>query len=82
MTNIAPAVSRLLKKSDFMIVATRTREGIHVTRLLNGGACVAIQHDGNDRKAARLANEAATVLRTKGYYVKQDGTLLFVEKTA
>jgi hypothetical protein len=77
---IATNVSRVLKQSGFMIVSTRKREGILVTHSsVTGGATVFVQID-YEPKANKIADEAAEVLREKGYFVNRDGTLLFVEK--
>jgi hypothetical protein len=77
---IAPQVSRVLKQNGFMIVSTRKREGVMVTNAsATGGATVFIQID-HEPKANKIADEAAEVLREKGYFVNRDGTLLFVQK--
>lgn len=76
---IAPVVSRVLRKNGFMIVSSRKRHGVLVTRSLKG-ATVSVQIDA-EPKGNQIAHEAAMVLREKGYFVAQDGTLLFVSKS-
>lgn len=77
---IATTVSRVLKQNGFMIVSTRKREGVMVTHsAITGGATVFVQID-YEPKANKIADEAAELLREKGYYVNRDGTLLYVEK--
>jgi hypothetical protein len=76
----APAISRLLKKAGYGVVATRLREGLLVTSDL-WGATVTAQFD-SDQTAIRRIKDVADYLGEQGFKVRVSGVFVRVFKPA
>ena len=74
----APAISRLLKKAGYGVVATRSREGLLVSKH-SDGAVVTAQFD-LDEMAIRRAKDVAEFLRLEGFTVRESEMLVYVTK--
>lgn len=74
----APAVSRLLRKAGYGVVATRGREGLLVSRS-PGGAIVTAQFNSEETALSR-AIEVAEFLGNEGFTARADEQIVRVSR--
>lgn len=76
----APAISALLRRHDFLPIAThnRQREGVRVQRGATRGAVRVVADYDSPSEAERVADELAELLTTAGFTIVRAGAAMQV----